>query len=154
MVIAYQQVVICEITKSCNNNHGTLRHKTSKSTNMDNITFEAMPQAISELIQKVDTLQSAVVALQKHYCKPQEEQMIGIDEACKILCRAKSTVYALTQAHKIPFYQPGKMLQFKRSELMTWMESAKQESSVDTKERIAEQMRCTVKHKPKSNWGM
>ncbi len=40
--------------------------------------------------------------------------MIGIDEACKILGRAKSTVYALTQAHKIPFYQPGKMLQFKR----------------------------------------
>ena len=27
---------------------------------MDNITFDAMPQAISELIQKVDTLQSTV----------------------------------------------------------------------------------------------
>ena len=88
---------------------------------MDNITFEAMPQAISELIQKVDTLQSTVAALQKHCNKPQVEPMIGIDEACKILSRAKSTVYALTQAHKIPFYQPGKMLQFKRSELMAWM---------------------------------
>lgn len=33
---------------------------------MDNITFEAMPQAISELIQKVDTLQSTVAVLQKH----------------------------------------------------------------------------------------
>ena len=33
---------------------------------MDNITFEAMPQAISELIQKVDTLQSTIAALQKH----------------------------------------------------------------------------------------
>ena len=70
---------------------------------MDNITFEAMPQAISELIQKVDTLQSTVAALQKHCNKPQVEPMIGIDEACKILGRAKSTVYALTQAHKIPW---------------------------------------------------
>ena len=87
---------------------------------MDSITFEARPQAISELIQKVDTLQSTVAALQKHCNKPQVEPMIGIDEACKILGRAKSTVYALTQAHKIPFYQPGKMLQFKRSELMAW----------------------------------
>lgn len=121
---------------------------------MENITFEAMPQAISELIQKVDTLQSTVAALQEQCIKPQEEAMIGIDEACKILCRAKSTVYALTQAHKIPFYQPGKMLQFKRSELMAWMENAKQESVVDTKERVAEQMHCTVRHKPKSNWGM
>ena len=105
-----------------------------------------MPQAISELIKKVDTLQSTVAALQK--------QMIGIDEACKILGRAKSTVYALTQAHKIPFYQPGKMLQFKRSELMAWMEGAKQDASSQTTESIAEQMRITVRHKPKSNWGM
>ena len=59
---------------------------------MDNITFEAMPQAISELIKKVDTLQSTVAALQKHCNKPQVEPMIGIDEACKILGRAKSTV--------------------------------------------------------------
>ena len=80
--------------------------------------------------------------------------MVGIDEACKILCRAKSTVYALTQAHKIPFYQPGKMLQFKCSELMAWMESAKQDSSSQTKESTAEQMRSTIRHKPKSNWGM
>lgn len=116
---------------------------------MDNITFEAMPQAISELIQKVDTLQSTVTALQKHCNKPQEEPMVGIDEACKILCRAKSTVYALTQAHKIPFYQPGKMLLFKRSELMAWMESAKQDSSSQTKESLAEQMRSTIRHKPK-----
>ena len=121
---------------------------------MDNITFEAMPQAISELIQKVDTLQSTVAALQKHCNKPQEEPMIGINEACKILGRAKSTVYALTQSHKIPFYQPGKMLQFKRSELMSWMEGAKQDSSSQTKESIAEQMRSTLRHKPKSNWGM
>ena len=121
---------------------------------MDNITFEAMPQAISELIQKVDTLQSTVAALQKHCNKPQVEPMIGIDEACKILGRAKSTVYALTQAHKIPFYQPGKMLQFKRSELMAWMESARQDASSQTTESIAEQMRITVRHKPKSNWGM
>lgn len=119
---------------------------------MDNITFEAMPQAISELIQKVDTLQSTVAALQKHCSKQQVEKMIGIDEACKILGRAKSTVYALTQAHKIP--QPGKMLQFKRSELMAWIESARQDASSQTTESIAEQMRSTVRHKPKSNWGM
>lgn len=121
---------------------------------MDNITFEAMPQAISELIKKVDTLQSTVAALQKHCNKPQVEPMIGIDEACKILGRAKSTVYALTQAYKIPFYQPGKMLQFKHSELMAWMEGAKQDASSQTTESLAEQMRITVRHKPKSNWGM
>ena len=118
------------------------------------ITFEAMPQAISELRKKVDSLYEKVSELSNRYPNLAEEPMIGIEEACTILGRAKSTIYALTQAHKIPYYQPGKMLQFKRSELMAWMESAKHETSIQTKERICEEMQKAVRHRPKSNWGM
>jgi len=118
------------------------------------ITFEAMPQAISELLKKVDSLYEKVSELSNRYPNLAEEPMIGIEEACTILGRAKSTIYALTQAHKIPYYQPGKMLQFKRSELMAWMESAKHETSIQTKERICEEMQKAVRHRPKSNWGM
>lgn len=118
------------------------------------ITFEAMPQAISELLKKVDSLYEKVSELSNRYPNLAEEPMIGIEEACTILGRAKSTIYALTQAHKIPYYQPGKMLQFKRSELMAWMESAKHETSILTKERICEEMQKAVRHRPKSNWGM
>lgn len=118
------------------------------------ISFEAMPQAILELLQKVDSLHEKVSELSNRYPKQAEEAMIGIEEACAILGRAKSTIYALTQAHKIPYYQPGKMLQFKRSELMAWMENAKHETSIQTKERIGEEMQKTVRHRPKSNWGI
>ena len=118
------------------------------------ITFEAMPQAISELLKKVDSLYEKVSELSNRYPNLAEEPMIGIEEACTILGRAKSTIYALTQAHKIPYYQPGKMLQFKRSELMAWMESAKHETSIQTKERICEEMQKAGRHRPKSNWGM
>ena len=121
----------------------------------ETLTFEAMPQAILELMHKVDSLRADIGELRKHCQPPQvSEPMIGIDEACKILGRAKSTVYALTQAHKIPFYRPGKMLQFKRSELMAWMESARQQTSVQTHDEMVEQMQRGVRHKPKSNWGM
>jgi excisionase family DNA binding protein len=51
--------------------------------------------------------------------------MIGIEDASKILGRAKNTIYALAQARKTPYYRSEKMLQFKRSELIQWMESAK-----------------------------
>ena len=118
------------------------------------LTFEAMPQAIMELIDKVDTIQADISELKARHIPKVEEAMIGIDEACKILNRAKSTVYALAQAHKIPYYQPGKMLQFKRSELMAWMESGRKSTSSQTKEQIIEEMQKGVRHKPKSNWGM
>lgn len=67
----------------------------------ETLTFEAMPQAILELMHKVDSLRADIGELRKHCQPPQvSEPMIGIDEACKILGRAKSTVYALTQVHK------------------------------------------------------
>lgn len=118
------------------------------------LTFEAMPQAILELIDKVDTIQADISELKERHIPKVEEAMIGIDEACKILNRAKSTVYALTQAHKIPYYQPGKMLQFKKSELIAWLESGRKSTSSQTKEQIIEEMQKGIKHKPKSNWGM
>ena len=119
------------------------------------ITFETMPQAIYELITKIDRLQSDINELkQRNSTTTVVEPMIGIEEACKILHRAKSTVYALTQARKIPFYQPGKMLQFKKSELMAWMEESKQETYSQSQEDLIEQMQSTVRHKPRSKWGM
>lgn len=118
------------------------------------LTFEALPQAIAELLQKVDSLHEVVSELRDRNLNQTEEPMIGIEEACAILGRAKSTIYALTQARKIPYYQPGKMLQFKRSELMAWMESSRRETSIQTKERIADDMQKGIRHHPKSNWGM
>ena len=118
------------------------------------LTFEALPQAIAELLQKVDSLHEVVSDLRDRNLNQAEEPMIGIEEACAILGRAKSTIYALTQARKIPYYQPGKMLQFKRSELMAWMESSRHETSIQTKERIADEMQKGIRHHPKSNWGM
>lgn len=118
------------------------------------LTFEALPQAIAELLQKVDSLHEVVSELRDRNLNQAEEPMIGIEEACAILGRAKSTIYALTQARKIPYYQPGKMLQFKRSELMAWMENSRCETSIQTKERIADEIQKGIRHHPKSNWGM
>ena len=109
-----------------------------------------MPQAILQLIQTVNGLKEAIDDLRVNIPKPQDEPMVGIDEACRILQRAKSTIYALCQSHKIPFYQPGKMLQFKRSELMAWMEGGKQETCRQTHEDIAAAMQKGIRHKPKA----
>ncbi len=114
------------------------------------ISFESMPLAITELITKIDRIQSDINVLKLRHTTQTIEPMIGIEEACKILHRAKSTVYALTQARKIPFYQPGKMLQFKKSELMAWMEESKQETYSQSQEDLIAKMESTVHHKPRS----
>lgn len=117
------------------------------------IIFEEMPQAITALLCKVETMQNDINELKRHKAETPAEYIIGIDEACKILHRAKSTVYSMMQAHNIPFYQPDKMLQFKHSELMVWMESYKQATYEQTITDMAEKMQQGISHKPKKSWG-
>lgn len=91
------------------------------------LNFEELPQATAFLLEKVEKLTISINEM-KQLLKRQtaaKEEMIGINEACEILSLAKPTVYALVQANKIPYYQPGKMLKFKRTELMEWMEKSR-----------------------------
>ncbi|MGL5958005.1 MAG: helix-turn-helix domain-containing protein [Phocaeicola sp.] len=118
----------------------------------ENLSFEAMPQAIMELMRKMDCLQKDVNLLKEKRPKETVEPLIEIDEACKLIHKAKSTIYALARERKIPYYKPGKMLQFKRSELMAWVETSRRTTSMETKESMLNEMQRTVRHKPQSNW--
>lgn len=118
-----------------------------------NIPFEAMPQAIQDLLLKVDSLQNEIRDMRNQCNKPVEESMIGINEACEMIGLAKSTVYALASAHKIPHYQPGKMLKFKRSELQDWMENGRQKTIIQTTDSLIEEMQKVTRRKPRSNFG-
>ena len=116
------------------------------------LNFEELPQATAFLLEKVEELTISINEM-KQLLKRQtaaKEEMIGINEACEILSLAKPTVYALVQANKIPYYQPGKMLKFKRTELMEWMEKSRKKP-ID-KESLYKEIQKGVKHKPKSGW--
>ena len=116
------------------------------------LNFEELPQATAFLLEKVEELTISINEM-KQLLKRQtaaKEEMIGINEACEILSLAKPTVYALVQANKIPYYQPGKMHKFKRTELMEWMEKSRKKP-ID-KESLNKEIQKGVKHKPKSGW--
>ena len=106
------------------------------------LNFEELPQATAFLLEKVEELTISINEM-KQLLKRQtaaKEEMIG----------TKPTVCALVQANKIPYYQPGKMLKFKRTELMEWMEKSRKKP-ID-KESLYKEIQKGVKHKPKSGW--
>ncbi len=54
--------------------------------------------------------------------KGQIEKPLTLDEAAVYLDVAKSTLYKLTSANKIPHYKPrGKRVYFTKGELNTWL---------------------------------
>lgn len=113
------------------------------------ISFDELPKAVSELTEQVSTLTEMVSALQSS--KPSEKTLIGMDEACEILQKAKPTIYALVRKGAVPSYKRGKKLYFYREELIQWIESGRKAVSqpISSGEMLA-MMRANVRNKPKS----
>ncbi|SDE48905.1 DNA binding domain-containing protein, excisionase family [Riemerella columbipharyngis] len=53
---------------------------------------------------------------------------ISIDEACKIIKKAKPTVYTLVRKRQIPHYKNGKKLYFYEEELLEWISKGKRKT--------------------------
>ena len=121
------------------------------------ISFEDLPQATSALQGEVKALRSAVeqlvVEIKSSKGMDTMEDMIGIDEACKILGLKKPTVYHKAQKREIKSYKTEgtKKLMFKRSELYEWQESKgmSKEPAPDV-EAILATLQKGVRHKPSS----
>lgn len=50
-----------------------------------------------------------------------QKEMLSTDELCQYICMAKSYLYKLTSANKIPYYRTGKYVYFKRTEIDNWL---------------------------------
>lgn len=90
----------------------------------DSLSFDQLPGAVlsltilvKDLSREVSELRGQLAALTGN--TKQSETFIGIDRACEILGKAKSTIYALAREGKLPAYKaPGdKEWRFIESEL-------------------------------------
>lgn len=82
---------------------------------------------------------------------PEEKPLIGIDEACAIIQKAKPTIYALVRKGIIPAYKRGKKLYFYKEELLQWVESGRKGIPyAPSSEEQLSSIRASIRRKPKS----
>ena len=98
------------------------------------ITFDKLPEAVAYLIKSVLELKALVE--DKKTESPKERIPIGIDEACKIIQKAKSTIYALVRKGLLPCYKRGKKLFFFEDELIAWISEGKRKTIDGIREEI------------------
>lgn len=108
------------------------------------ISFNNLPQAMAHLVNEVETIKSLVENSQAPAIK-KEKIPIGIDEACKLIGKAKSTVYTLVRKRIIPSYKNGKQLYFFEDELVEWIKNGRRK----TLEEIHSESQIFVKGKRK-----
>ena len=112
----------------------------------NDITFEKLPAAVEQLLREMVELKSLIGKLVP--CAPERRRPIEIDEACGIVRKAKSTIYALVRRGLIPCYKVGKRLYFYEDELLAWIASGQRKTVAQTKEEIEAQMSAGIKHRP------
>lgn len=116
------------------------------------LSFDSLPQMVSSLINEVRDLRDTVKEFVSNNGKAEpDNRLVGIDEACKILRRKKSTIYHMVRDGILPHYKVGKMLEFRPAELIAWQEQHASEGTKSTDEILAE-MKSSMKRLPKSGW--
>lgn len=97
------------------------------------ISFDNLPQAVAHLVNELETIKSLVEKTQRPQVKEQRIP-IGIDEACKLIGKAKPTVYTLVRKRILPSYKNGKKLYFFRNELLEWIENGRRKTMAEINE--------------------
>ena len=110
------------------------------------ISFDNLPNAVAHLIGEVAEIKQLVEKTQTPTVGSKRVP-IGIDDACKLIGKAKPTVYALVRKRLIPCYKNGKKLYFFEDELLAWIESGRKK----TVEEIARDATDFVNGKRRAN---
>lgn len=84
-------------------------------------------EIILEKIDRLEYLITEFIDKKKAVAEIHEngEEIINMNQACKILGLSKPTLYGYTAKRKIPHYKRGKRNYFKKSELIKWISDGK-----------------------------
>lgn len=75
--------------------------------------------------------------------------LIEIEDACRIIHKAKATVYTLVRKGILPAYKKGKKLYFYEDELLAWVENGRKKTSEQNYDEVLANMQSGMRRKPK-----
>ena len=115
----------------------------------ETVTFDKLPEAVGYLTEQI-------IELKRMVSEPQppasdKHVLVEIEDACRIIRKAKPTIYTLVRKGLLPAYKKGKKLYFYEDELLAWIENGRRKTSEQTYEEILANMQGGVRHKPKSS---
>ena len=116
----------------------------------ETVTFDKLPEAVGYLTEQVIELKRMVSELQP--TASDKHVLVEIEDACRIIRKAKPTIYTLVRKGQLPAYKKGKKLYFYEDELLAWIDNGRRKSVEQTYEEMLTNMQGSIKHKPKSSF--
>jgi len=107
-------------------------------------SFDTLPEAVQEILKKVDTLTELVRVLTPHTPPPTSDTLLNVKETAKFLDLSVPTIYSKVNRGELPYSKVGKRLYFSKKELMSYIKSGKVLSNNEI-EQIANNYMLTSK---------
>ena len=84
------------------------------------LAFEQLPELIKNLAERVESLEKV---MQEYKPKPAlEDELMSVDDVCKLLGKSKSAIYRSVREQAMPFIRQGNRLYFDRATIKTWLD--------------------------------
>lgn len=95
-------------------------------------TFDAMPQMMANILEKLESLEQKFDALQSNN-NVESDVWFSLQDLCNYLPNhpAEQTVYGWTSNRTIPFHKNGKCIIFRKSEIDNWLMQTSRKSVND-----------------------
>lgn len=89
----------------------------------ETVTFDKLPEAVDYLTEQVIELKKMVAELQPP--ASDKHVLVEIEDVCRIIRKAKPTIYTLVRKGLLPAYKKGKKLYFYEDTFLVWISSNK-----------------------------
>lgn len=90
---------------------------------METLTFDQLPKAVSELLEKVSKIED--ILNRDQHAEPDADSLFSIKQASSFLNLSISTIYGKVCRREIPVSKKGKKLYFNKTELLEWIRAGR-----------------------------
>ncbi|NVN96886.1 helix-turn-helix domain-containing protein [Candidatus Nomurabacteria bacterium] len=110
------------------------------------ITFDSLPQAVSQLCEDVAFIKRFILEkINEPISQP--DQLLTIQETAEFLNLQVSTIYGLVSRMQIPYMKKGKRLYFSKTELIECLKAGRKKTTKD----LSKQADTYISTKPARN---
>lgn len=105
----------------------------------NNLTFEQLPNAVSQLNEKLEKIEKILLAKSEDQIQAeQEDELLSVPEAADFLKLSPATVYSKKNRGELPYHKPGKRLYFFKKELIAYLKEGKVKSNAELQQEAEE----------------
>jgi excisionase family DNA binding protein len=100
---------------------------------MENLTFDQLPNSVSSLIQKMESIERLLT--EKTTPTPTDQkELLSMKEAAKFLNLSTATIYSKVSRRELPVLKQNNRLYFMQSELMNYLKAGRKETLAELNE--------------------